>query len=251
MRLFLNMDEATNEIIRDLTKSPVMTSSRVQQLAITKEAHEAMNYAYSVQSVPAKASDLVAIGKKYFPFYRTYETQLIQWMEAEWEARMNAATGMFRDLKDADHLHPVLKDLYEGSELSYSYPERMAGMAVHMSNLLSAFPDSRRGYWPIFNELDGRRSSRLTRIPCSIGYDFAIRAVNGNGLKLHVTYLQRSADLEVFWLTDVWFASNLQYLLCQFINLDGWDPDSWVIKPGVLTHFILSLHMFKREEEIY
>ena len=94
-------------------------------------------------------------------------------------------------------------------------------------------PDSRRVYWPIFRTKDSLRAGAPSRIPCSLGYQAMIRKVGGTD-HLILTYLQRSADFDRFWLSDIWLARKFQLNLAEALQIQG----------GALIHFIISFHSF-------
>lgn len=246
MRLFQNIDEAAREIRRDLTKAPIMESSRVQQFKKDMVANEWLNYAYTIEAggVPSDFDDIAFKLSDVLPYYHSNvnRIEVLDWLKLQFLERVYAETRGAIETKPADTVHPVLKSCMEGDAFSYTYRERMVGMVTTIVRTLTLAPDSRRAYWPIFSQQDAHRAMAYTRIPCSLGYYFVIRSVPGLGERLHLTYIQRSVDFEIFWLTDVFLAVSTQEVIAERLG----------IELGQFSHFILSFHRFQREgEEIY
>jgi thymidylate synthase len=246
MRLFQNINEAAREIRRDLTKAPEMQSTRVQQFEKDLVANEWLNYAYTIEAegVPADF-DQVAIGlAEVLPYYLDEGNRLDikRWLEVQLMERAYASQAATMEPEGGDSLHPVLQSCTEGNAFSYTYRERMVGMLPTIARTLVLATDTRRAYWPIFTQQDSHRAMSYTRIPCTLGYYFVVREVPGLGPRLHLTYIQRSVDFEIFWLTDVFLAVAIQRELAQYVG----------IELGQFSHIILSFHRFQREgEEIY
>lgn len=256
MRYFDDLTEAIREIRRDLIKSPLMSSTRVQGAHVELQAHEAMNYAFTLpnQAVPNNIPDLVDIARSAgMQWYESLDgaqvEQLVHWALTEFRQRAyNANLTMQTELR-----HPVLsKVAIEGRHPSYTYGERTVGMMDTLKQILSTHEDSRRAYWPIYHPVDAFRAAALTRVPCTLGYHFMTRVVTdehgGSTTRLHATNIMRSCDFEIYWLTDVWFTAELQRLLTHLVD-DGLMGNR--IKPGNLTQTIVSFHMFDRGQEIF
>lgn len=234
MRVFANVSEAYSEITRDLAKSPLVHSSRVQNFDTEADIREASNYAYTILNFPDSLREYLAIGVELglIPFEELPAMTL--WYQREMQQRVQWMPTLV-----TEKLHPQLAATLEGAEPAYSYTDRLRGAVLGITELLRAFPDTRRGYWPIFHPEDAHRAIRMTRIPCSLGYDVKIREVNGLPY-LHLTYLQRSCDLSTFWFSDIWLARHFQQQV--LVRL---DPK---LNLGSFSHIILSLHSFIKSE---
>jgi thymidylate synthase len=230
MRVFQNMTEAYLEIKRDLAKSPSFVQTRVQHLQKQANVREAMNYAYTVME------GITAVQR----------SNLKTWIPRELEARLYWQPGL---ITEADH--PALKQLLEGQEPSYAYTDRLRGAVDMFVDTLSTNTDSRRAYWPIFQPEDAVRAVRLTRIPCSLGYQMVLRSVGGReDLFLHMTYIMRSCDFGTFWWSDVWLARQFQqHVLSEIAYRAGLSSEHGP-RLGYFSHIILSLHSFI-DGEIY
>lgn len=257
MRVFTSVPEAILEIRRDLMKSPEIVSTRVQnKTKLNVTGREALAYSYSIphMAVPATAIEMVKIGANHFSFWDTHQEEICQWMANELHHRMEPELPVTEDPEGGgfypDKLHPRLREVMEGAGFSYEYRTRLQGMVPSVTSTLINNPDSRRAYWSIFQPLDGQRAMLPTRIPCSLGYHFLIREVPGHGARLHVTYVQRSADFDSFWLSDLWFASQMQYLIWSSIRNNTASSEAQLCL-GQISHIILSFHTFNTHEEIY
>lgn len=240
MRVFTNMVEAHSEIQRDLSKSPEFVQTRVQHLVQKATVREAMNYAYTIMNFPDDATELVDLMVQRDVISATARQDYIEWLNAELSVRLDWYPGV-----RTEFIHPNLRTLLEGSEPSYSYSDRLRGAIQGMAATLAQAPDTRRAFWPIFQPEDAVRAPRLTRVPCSLGYQATIRHVNGEA-RLHLTYLMRSCDFGHFWWTDLWLAREFQKALrTELLAYSDVVPDL-----GHLTHIVLSLHDFI-DGEIY
>lgn len=248
MRTFQNIAEAYLEIKRDLSKSPLMTQTRVQHLPINAELREAMNYTYTIAEFPSTLTAYLDTAVELGAMDRDAADELIPWMQEELDARLYWSAGLTTERR-----HPALSKLLEGNEPSYTYTDRLRGAAQMFVDTLSSSPDTRRAYWPIYQPEDAVRAPRMTRIPCSLGYQMALRTVQGReGLFLHMTYLQRSCDFGLFWWSDLWLARQFQEWVLNELNSLAFIQDSNLppIRHGQLTHIVLSLHSFL-DGEIY
>lgn len=248
MRLFTSLEDAILEIRRDLVKSPIVESNRVQHLIQHQRTAEATGYSYSVMAdgFPRHRNDLVDLGSKYFPFWKENHPELRQWLPAELQTRVS---DYGHTAEPPEIYHPTLKNMAEGEDWSYHYGERLMGWKSCIANQLESFPTTRRAFWPIFHPMDAIRANRPTRVPCTLGYYWTLRPEpdHDKSLLLECTLLQRSCDFEKYWLSDIWFA----YMMTTDL-LFKLDIDDHHIKLGNISHMILSFHRFLPEgEEIY
>ena len=232
MRVFDTLQEAASEIKRDISKSPLMTTQRIQGKKMKEEAHEAMAYLYTVKEIPDTAKELLQIGLDEKLFDEDEAAKLLDWITREQWARSTWHPG-----GRTEDYHPHLDNILIGQYPGYTYTDRLDGAQRFFHSLLNVDPTSRRGYWPIFQPSDTYQAFHKVRIPCSLGYQLMIRDIAGES-HLHMTYLQRSCDFERFWLTDVWLARQFQIEVANDLQ----------IKLGYFTHFILSLHAFTNKE---
>lgn len=240
MRFYATLPEALSEISRDVSKSPKLTSTRVQQ-RVGEElvGRESLNYSYAIEAggIPNTVHELIELGQgmNFKHFVESPEAMHL-WLTNELEIRR---FGVLNQLNEVNH--PALAKTLEGNWSAYTYGERLHGALNAMAAALRASPDSRRAYWPIFRPEDSLRAGAPTRIPCSLGYQALIRPTLEED-QLILIYSQRSADFDTFFLTDIFLASRFQAALGQTLG----------VHLGQFMHNITSLHSFEVEgTEIY
>jgi thymidylate synthase len=119
---------------------------------------------------------------------------------------------------------------------SYTYNERLRGQLPIIVEELKKRPNSRQAIVTMYdwhqdlNNLGGR-----DRVPCSMYYQFYIR-----GGKLNLIYTMRSCDFLVHFVHDVWLAIWMLSRVSMMID----------IEPGIFTHFIGSLHAYKKDMDV-
>jgi len=235
-----------SEVNRDLSKSPVVHSSRVQNQKTAGITREALNYGYVVdgeKTLDTPFKEFIDAMAEYSDFYKSPENRnaVRSWIQQEAAHRF-----MFPEV-EAPLGHPELAFYLEGNTFSYSYGERLGPYLDTAMTTLITQPSSRRVWLPIYHPEDLVRSGQFTRIPCSLGYGALIRKGTDGRDYLHVTYFQRSCDFEIFWITDLYLAAKFQEFLMY-----GLSPSFPDLKVGKLTHNIISFHRFlKEDEEIY
>lgn len=242
MRLFTTLEEAQSEIKRDIFKSPVVISNRVQNLIYEAPLHEALDYSYSVADIPEEPAVIASLGFKWGFWKADQIGPMLSWMLVERQARLQWDPGVV-----TEQYHSHLKGLEQKAEPSYTYTDRLRGSLVATAKTLLDDYSTRRAFWPIFQPEDAIRSTRVVRIPCSIAYQALIRFV-GEQPYLHLTYIERACDFNKFWLTDIWMARQWQLELLKLIR--GGDEELKNLQCGNTTHFITSLHAFI-DDEVY
>lgn len=191
-----------------------------------------MNYSYTIRQIPEGFDEVVDIAIQFELAKAENRQDLIEWLTEEDQNRR-----YWRPNIVTERFHPNLRSVLEGDEPSYSYTDRLRGGATVMAETISRDLGTRRAYWPIFIPEDAIRSSRATRIPCSLGYWLAVRNVEGRRL-LNITYLERSCDFGRFWIFDVWLAHQWREQVRRKIM----DRQDQIILTGTFTHTILSFH---------
>lgn len=254
MRVFENLEDAYLELNRELSKSPQIISNRVQQrVDIGAKVAERIGITYAIAGgIPDTAQELVKLGAKMGnKFCVEHPEALVKWLEAEVVVR---TLDQFTSEPPTENLHPALASCQEGNYFSYTYQERLHGAVRVLAETLCQSLDTRRAYWPIFQPMDALRACRQTRVPCSLGYEVMVREVGGEN-QMMLAYMQRSADFDTFWLSDVWLAHQFQKAvhetLCCYQGYPGEGDENYVTL-GQFYHHIISFHSFKAANtEIY
>lgn len=171
------------------------------------------------------------------------------WYKPEWEAqdakREFSHTYMerFWPRFGADDQTPPAPEL---RGVRYRY-----GDLNDVIELLRKEPHTRQAYLPMFFPEDTGATSDQ-RLPCSLGWHFMLRDE-----RLHCFYPMRSVDLVRYLRDDAYMAGRLvQWVIDQLRErqqepmeheADYEDPWWGMVKPGNLTMFMSSLHVFEDE----
>lgn len=134
-----------------------------------------------------------------------------------------------------------------GKYFDYTYADRITrrtpghGWYNQIDNVVNCLTDdahSRRAMMMIMDPEDTRDSAgAITRIPCSVSYQFLIR-----DNQLHCLYYIRSNDYFKHFGIDIWLAQEMQSHIAS--RLTGEYPD---LKPGPLHYTCGSLHAYNED----
>lgn len=124
-----------------------------------------------------------------------------------------------------------------GKKFSYQYAERLwtNDQFEHVIDTLKNDAGTRQAVLSVWNpsiDMDGSKTGGVSRIPCSLFYQFLIR----NG-RLHCIYSMRSNDFLQHCCIDLYCASGLMEYVVK--RLKGVYPE---LKVGSLTYMAGSLH---------
>tara|TARA_B100000676_G_scaffold67001_1_gene67087 strand:+ start:1073 stop:1780 length:708 start_codon:yes stop_codon:yes gene_type:complete len=232
MRYFISIDQAQNEITRDLKELALIYQSKsVQDMDVSKDkgymTHELLNYQYSI-SHKNMGTDIWKFGLDNLDG---------DYLKEELFERLNTGGNPGNAYK---HDEEYWSQFIHGGKFSYSYPERLE---YNMDRIVAAATknrDSRQLYIPIWwpQDTDSRKDGK--RVPCSIGYHMAIRYD-----KLYMNYIMRSCDFYKHWAKDVVLAVAYGSKFMLEYNKQNKDNIKW----GSFTHTIFSLHGFAKDME--
>ena len=233
MRYFLSIEEAKNEIGRDLKELAVVyQSSSVQDKKVKEDpgylTHELTNYSYSI-SRSTMGEDIWMFGVRNLDK---------EYLKEELHERLTTASNPGNAYK---HDEEYWSQFIHQGKFSYSYPERLH---THLDSIVAAAiknRESRQLYVPIWNVVDRDNRKDGKRVPCSIGYHMAIR-----NDKLHMNYVMRSCDFYKHWAKDVVLAVAYG---TEFIKEYNNHTEDKGITWGSFTHTIFSLHGFAKDME--
>ena len=184
-------------------------------------------------------------------------TNTKEWADAEFEERISGK--MLNPGKAWELNKPMWEEflventLLNRLEFDYTYSERIGAYADYIDNhgedigttildniciLLKEDPDTRKAVLSIYNaELDNNNIEGKARIPCSMYYQFLIRA-NGKGEKVcNIIYNQRSSSFCGHFGDDVYLAWRLMQYVAERVG----------VKEGYLYHQIGSLHCYQHD----
>lgn len=221
MRIYKNFTEALGEIKRDLAEMGILVHTQTMQDKIIADSPEfatleLQNYIYTVTDIDTghlQPTQLWADGEFKERISRISFNPGVAWMERQ----------------------DVWKEfLEEDGKFSYSYPSRMCNQLDPIIEELKIHPDSRQLFLSVWNpSIDIDRLGRR-RVPCTLGYYFQKR--DGH---LHITYLQRSADLITHFQNDLYLAVKLLKYIAGEAGCTA----------GRFTHWVGSLHMYRKDAE--
>ena len=217
MRFFTTFSDALNEMKRDVAElgSKVHPQTMQDKQIADDPDFETMEYRNAIFTVTKpKIEDL---------------TPTQPWADAEFTERVQ---GIPPERGQAWKLRPEVWAEFAKRGLGYSYGERYGYSLSAVINELEIHPDSRQTFLSVWDpEVDAGRFG-VVRVPCSLGYWFNLR-----GGKLHVSYLQRSADIITHFENDIYLTHRLQRYIAENIGAGI----------GHYTHWIGSLHAYRKD----
>jgi len=219
VRIYRTFDIAMNEIKRDIAElGTTVHPQTMQDKNIADdpdyETTEYLNMIYTVTR--PSLSDLDKLAN-------------VDWCRAEFQERLD---GIRPGEGEAWKLRPEVWGEFAERGLGYTYGERYIPKLSEIIDELDLHPDSRQSFLSVWNPtIDTPRMGRK-RVPCSLGYWFAIRRG-----ALHITYLQRSGDYFTHLANDLYLTHLLQRHVAQKLS----------VHTGYFTHWVGSLHVYKKD----
>lgn len=226
MRIYIGFREALSEIKRDLSEMGIRVHPHTYQDKFVADnpdfaTLELQNYGYTVTR--PKSADL---------------TPTQPWADEEWKERVSGMNGAPVNPGTAWKLREEVwcEFLQSDGTFAYSYGDRFSRreQIKLIINRIKEDPDSRQLFISVYDPSDILKMGGISRIPCSLGYIIQIRKG-----KLNFTYLQRSVDFVTHFQNDVYLAVKMQEYLSEYTHYP----------PGNFTHFVNSLHMFKKDAQ--
>lgn len=226
MRIYQDFKEAIPEIKRDLVEMGIKIHPKTYQDKYIAddpnfETLELQNYIYSVVNPMLAELDAVQ-----------------PWADMEWEERKMGIEGLPVNPGSAWHLRAEVwsEFIQPNQKFAYTYSHRLSRYQQVQTIIkrIKDDPDSRQLFIAIWDSADTRKLGGISRVPCSLGYQIQIRKE-----QLNLTYLQRSADLATHFVNDIYLAVVLQDFLAKSTGYNR----------GYFTHWLGSLHMFRKDSE--
>lgn len=232
MRIYQDALEMIKEVERDLFEMGIRyQSDTVQDKDVSSdpgyETLELQGYAYKLAptGVHGEYANLEAM-LKY-----NKEPEFVNWARAEAHERVDGLSKNPGEAwkRRAEFWKPFLRN----GQFSYTYSERWTEQFDYVFHELRQRPNTRQAVITMYDRhQDMMNWGGIDRVPCSLSYQFLIRQG-----ALHVIYTMRSCDFVNFFQADVYCTITL---LCNMANELG-------VEFGSLTHFIGSLHAFKKD----
>ena len=227
MRIYMNWEEAYEEIKRDLAERGILVKPKTMQDKNIEgnsdyETKELQNYCYTLLN--AKSSEVTGV--------------IQPWADAEFEERIlnPFETGEFINPGKAWELRKDIwtEYMHEG-KMAYTYNERIwqNDQLEKIIARLKEDHDSRQLWLSIWDpNTDTDKLGGISRVPCSLGYNFQFR----DG-KLNMHYVMRSCDFNTHFINDVYLAIKLLEYVANEVGMEV----------GSFTHTMFSLHVYKKD----
>lgn len=231
MRIFKDCMEMIKEVERDLAEMGIEYESLTVQdqrlVGDDRKTKELSPYAYTLV-----ANEKSGLFDNLYDFikYKKNNENFQKWIENEAIERLNG-------LGNPGEAWKFYKEFWgkylRNEKFSYTYTERIGEQIDYVIEELFQNHTSRQVVLTIYDRHQDLMNWRgLDRVPCSLSYHFLIR-----NNKLNLIYSQRSCDFVNFFQADVYFAIHMQMYIADILEL----------KCGNFTHFINSLHVFKKD----
>lgn len=224
MRIYMNWNEAYEEIKRDLAEMGIDVFPKTMQDKNVEgnpdyATKELQNYCYTILN--AKSEDV-----------KPFSVQ--PWADAEFEERINPS-GDVNPGKAWELRKDVWTEYMHDGKMAYSYNERIwrNNQLNKIIKRLKEDHDSRQLWLSIWdcNE-DPDKLGGISRVPCSLGYNFQFREG-----KLNIHYVMRSCDFNTHFCNDVYLGIKLLEYVAKECNMEV----------GNFTHTMFSLHVYKKD----
>ena len=224
MRIYMNWEEAYEEIKRDLAEMGINVYPKTMQDKNVEgnpdyATKELQNYCYTILN--ANSLDV-----------KDYTNQ--PWADAEFVERINHS-GNVNPGKAYKLRMNVWNEYMHDGKFAYSYNERFFRnrQIDKIINRLKEDHDSRQlwlSVWDCNEDVD--KLGGISRVPCSLGYNFQYREG-----KLNIHYVMRSCDFGTHFCNDVYLGIKLLEYVAKECGMEV----------GNFTHTMFSLHVYQKD----
>lgn len=229
MRIYMNWEEAHEEIKRDLAEMGIVVKPKTMQDKVIEgnedyETKELQNYCYTILN--AKSKDISGVVQPWAD--KEFEERVTYPFKKSKPEFINPGTAWL-DRKD------IWTEYMHNGKFAYTYNERIWNndQLTKIIERLKKDKDSRQLWLSIWEpKLDVDKLGGISRVPCSLGYNFQCREG-----KLNIHYVMRSCDFSTHFTNDVYLAIKLLEYVANEVNLPV----------GLFTHTMFSLHVYKKD----
>lgn len=231
MRIYMNWNEAYEEIKRDLAEMGISVYPKSMQDKVVEgneeyATKELQNYCYTILN--AKHTDITGVTQP--------------WAEMELTERLTeptyAADGTPTFINPGlawKSREDVWNEYMHDGKFAYTYNERIwrNNQFLKIVDALKHDHDSRQlwlNIWDCNEDVD--KLGGISRVPCSLGYGFQYREG-----KLNIHYVMRSCDFGTHFNNDVFLAISLLEAVAHMCDMEV----------GNFTHTIFSLHIYQKD----
>lgn len=235
MRIYMNWEEAYEEVKRDLAEMGILVKPKTMQDKNVEgnsdyETKELQNYCYTLLN--AKSSEITGVVQP--------------WADAEFEERIFAPSISYFEngVRKYHTINPgeawklredIWAEYMHDGKMAYTYNERIwqNEQLEKIITRLKQDHDSRQLWLSIWDpNIDTDKLGGVSRVPCSLGYNFQFR----DG-KLNMHYVMRSCDFNTHFINDVYLAIKLLEYVAKEVGMEV----------GSFTHTMFSLHVYKKD----
>lgn len=224
MRIYMNWNEAYEEIKRDLAEMGINVYPKTMQDKYVEgnedyATKELQNYCYTILN--ANSEDVKS-------------SSIQPWADAEFKERINpygnVNPGTAYKLREE-----IWNEYMHDGKFAYSYNERFFRNR-QLDKIIARLQDdhdSRQlwlSVWDLNEDVD--KLGGISRVPCSLGYNFQFREG-----KLNIHYVMRSCDFNTHFPNDVYLAIKLLEYVAERCGMEV----------GNFTHTMFSLHVYKKD----
>jgi thymidylate synthase len=239
MRFFSNVNEALHEVQRDLVEMGINVWPKSMQ---NKDVSKDQNYqtkeiiGYGFRVMNARTDEALEAAAKFhqLPIEQVQRYCFAEMGDRLYEKPLNPGTSY--------KLRPEVWDefLNKKGKFDYTYSERINLTLQFLLDTLKRDVASRQAVLSIWRPLDIANSGGVSRIPCSLHYQFIIRPENDK-LVMNVIYTMRSCDIYTHFGFDVAMAIMLGHAVREMLP--------YPIRAVHLTMNIGSLHAYRKDYE--
>lgn len=258
MRLYMNAEEAFEEIKRDLSEMGIKVFPKTMQDKYIwgnpdYETLELQNYNYTIlditsDSIPGVVqpwADLEFEERVTDPYSQRRYGKL-NWENGDKDNNQYSWVVLKDDIDKGNFINPgkaylerldVWEEYLHDGKLAYTYNELIwkNDQLTKVIERIKEDPDSRQLWVSLWdNSKHPDLLGGLSRVPCSLGYGFQVREG-----KLNMHYVMRSCDFSTHFRNDVYLAVKL----LEYVAKETGYP------VGNFTHTIFSLHIYKKDAE--
>lgn len=224
MRIYMNWNEAYEEIKRDLAEMGINVYPKTMQDKYVEgnedyATKELQNYCYTILN--AKSEDVKS-------------SSIQPWADEEFKERINpygnVNPGTAYKLREE-----IWNEYMHDGKFAYSYNERFFRNR-QLDKIIARLQDdhdSRQlwlSVWDLNEDVD--KLGGISRVPCSLGYNFQFREG-----KLNIHYVMCSCDFNTHFPNDVYLAIKLLEYVAERCGMEV----------GNFTHTMFSLHVYKKD----
>lgn len=217
MRFYSNFKDANSEIIRDVAELGKHVHPQTMQDKQIADDPDYGTIEYTNMIYTVTKPDVTDLSP----------TQ--PWSDAEFSERI---AGVAPGDGEAWKLRPEIWEEFAARGFGYTYGERYADSLDRIIAEIATHSESRQLFLSVWNPLVDTYRLGKVRVPCSLGYWFIKREG-----QLHVTYLQRSADIATHLQNDQYLTRRLQEYIADRTGVDA----------GRFAHWIGSCHVYAKD----